>query len=153
MINCGSFLFQKLFHQFDVDKSGMLSSFDLRRCVAAAGKILRSAHFRIHQLIWASSWENLFMPYRNNKGADQPAHLRSLISTFVVCCLDSIISSFYIWYFKPLASLCSWAGQFVSYLVTSPEDRFSCDGAHLHLYEWWTHEFITCQKRTILFVI
>ena len=30
------------------------------------------------------------MPYANNKGADQPAHLRSLISTFVVCCLDMI---------------------------------------------------------------
>ena len=28
----------------------------------------------------------------NNKGADQPAHPRSLISTFVVRCLDSIIS-------------------------------------------------------------
>ena len=36
--------------------------------------------------------ENLFMPYANNKGADQPAHPRSLISTFVVRCLDSIIS-------------------------------------------------------------
>ena len=32
-----------------------------------------------------------FMPYVNNKGADQPAHTRSLISTFVVRCLDSII--------------------------------------------------------------
>ena len=32
-----------------------------------------------------------FMPYANNKGADQPAHPRSLISAFVVCCLDSII--------------------------------------------------------------
>ena len=31
------------------------------------------------------------MPYANNKGADQPAHPRSLISTFVVRCLDSII--------------------------------------------------------------
>ena len=31
------------------------------------------------------------MPYAKNKGADQPAHLRSLISTFVVCCLDSMI--------------------------------------------------------------
>ena len=29
---------------------------------------------------WASSWENLFLPYANNKGADQPAHLRSLIA-------------------------------------------------------------------------
>ena len=31
------------------------------------------------------------MPYANNKGADQPAHPRSLISTFVVCCLDNMI--------------------------------------------------------------
>ena len=30
------------------------------------------------------------MPYANNNGADQPAHLRSLISAFVICCLDSI---------------------------------------------------------------
>ena len=29
--------------------------------------------------------------YANNKGADQPAHLRSLFSAFVVRCLDSII--------------------------------------------------------------
>ena len=32
-----------------------------------------------------------FMPYANNKGADQPAHPRSLISAFVVRCLDSVI--------------------------------------------------------------
>ena len=32
------------------------------------------------------------MSYANNKGADQPVHLRSLISAFVVHCLDSIIS-------------------------------------------------------------
>ena len=37
------------------------------------------------------SCKNLFMLYANNKGADQPAHPRSLISTFVVHCLDSII--------------------------------------------------------------
>ena len=30
-------------------------------------------------------------PYANNKGADQAAHPRSLISTFVVRCLDSMI--------------------------------------------------------------
>ena len=53
--------------------------------------------FKTHALTytgikWATSWENLFMPYANNKGADdQPAHLRSLICNFVVCCLDSII--------------------------------------------------------------
>ena len=38
---------------------------------------------------WATSWENLLMPYVNNKGADQPAHPRSLISTFVFRWLDS----------------------------------------------------------------
>ena len=32
-----------------------------------------------------------FMPYANNKGADQPAHPRSLISALDVRCLDSII--------------------------------------------------------------
>ena len=31
------------------------------------------------------------LPYANNKGVDQPAHPRSLISAFVVRCLDSII--------------------------------------------------------------
>ena len=31
------------------------------------------------------------MSYANNKGADQPAHPRSLISTFVVRCIDSMI--------------------------------------------------------------
>ena len=32
------------------------------------------------------------MPYANNKDADQPVHPRSLISAFVVCCLDNIIT-------------------------------------------------------------
>ena len=31
------------------------------------------------------------MPYANNNDADQSAHPRSLISTFVVLCLDSMI--------------------------------------------------------------
>ena len=30
-------------------------------------------------LLWATSWENQFMSYANNKGADQPVHTRSLI--------------------------------------------------------------------------
>ena len=42
-------------------------------------------------IIRAMSWENLFLPYTNNKGADQPAHARSLISALVVRCLDNII--------------------------------------------------------------
>ena len=31
------------------------------------------------------------MPYANNKGADQPTHPRSLVSVFIVRCLDNII--------------------------------------------------------------
>ena len=33
-----------------------------------------------------------------------------------------------------LASLCSWAGRFVSYLVANPEDRFSRDVAQIMWY-------------------
>ena len=54
-------------------------------------------------LIWATSWENLFMTCANNKGADQSAHPRSLISTFVVRCLDSILPLVSI---SELSSLC-----------------------------------------------
>ena len=36
------------------------------------------------------------MPYANNKGADQPAHPRSLISAFVVRCQDRMIPLVYI---------------------------------------------------------
>ena len=42
-------------------------------------------------IIWASTRENLSFVFANNKGADQLAHLRSLISTFVIHLLESII--------------------------------------------------------------
>ena len=47
------------------------------------------------------TWLILYVPRRektclrwsaNNKGTDQPAHTRSLISAFVICLLESIIS-------------------------------------------------------------
>ena len=47
--------------------------------------------WQLGTLIWATPWENLFMTYANDKGADQPAHLRSLISAFLIHCLDSIL--------------------------------------------------------------
>ena len=73
----------------------------------------------------------VFLPYVNNKGADQPAeiqpaHLCSLISAFGVRCLDSIMSPV----FMTLACFCSEAERFQSYLVENPEDRFSRDEAH-----------------------
>ena len=57
------------------------------------------------------------MSYANNKGADQPAHSRSLISAFVVRCLDSIISLDSIAETSRLASFCGCADQFVSGLA------------------------------------
>ena len=85
--------------------------------------------------IWATSWENVFMPYANDKGTDQLKHLRNLISTFFVRCRDGIIPPV-MQNFKPLASFWSWAGRFKSYLIANPEDRFSCDVIHIIL-GWW----------------
>ena len=78
-------------------------------------------------MMWATSWENRFMPYANNQGADQPAHPRSLISAFVVRCLESIIPLLHIAeILRPyLASSAEQTG--LSYLVENPEDSFSRD--------------------------
>ena len=53
------------------------------------------------------------------------AHPHSLISTFVVWCLGSIIPIFAKSKFWRLVSLCRWAGRFESYLVEDHEDCFS----------------------------
>ena len=57
-------------------------------------------------------WEKLFMPHANNKDAD----LQSLISVFVIHCLDSIYPTFQA---SSLVSIYSWAGQFELYLVAN----------------------------------
>ena len=44
------------------------------------------------KMIWASTRENLSSMFVNNKGADQTALSRSLISAFVIRLLESIIS-------------------------------------------------------------
>ena len=66
--------------------------------------------------------------FANNKGADQPAQPRSLISPFVIRCLESTISKLTIYErnFDFLARLCSCGDWFESHFVGSdPEDRFS----------------------------
>ena len=91
-----------------------------------------------------------FMAYANNKDADRSAHLWSLISIFVVCCLNSIIPILPISKIvKTVANFCSWAGRFVSYLVGNPEDRFSRNVAHVFgsfaspVFRWELfHDFI-----------
>ena len=52
-------------------------------------------------------------PYVNNKGEDQPVHLHSLISTFVVRCLNSMIC--------------------IPAISKIPEDMFSRDVAHMFI--------------------
>ena len=74
------------------------------------------------------------MSYANNKGADQPAHPRSLISTFVVRCLDSVMSLVSVTKISSLM-LASVAGQASLSLTWSetPEDTFSHDEAQMYL--------------------
>ena len=72
------------------------------------------------------------MAYANIKGADQPAHPRSLISTFVVCCLDSMIYILAIYpkFEDSVASVAEQAGLNLTWLKIS-EDTFSRDVALL----------------------
>ena len=65
------------------------------------------------------------MSYANNKGADQPAHSRSLISTFVFRCLDSIVSLDSIAEISrlKLASVAAQAGLCLAWSET-PKDTF-----------------------------
>ena len=72
------------------------------------------------------------MPYADNKCADQPAHPRSLISTFVFHCFDSIISVVSISKMSSLwlVSVVQQAGLSLTWSKNA-EDRFSRDEAHI----------------------
>ena len=66
------------------------------------------------------------MSYANNKGADQPVHLRRLISAFVVLCLDSVLSLVSVTKISSLmlASIAESASLSLTWSET-PEDTFS----------------------------
>ena len=72
-------------------------------------------------------------PYANNKGADQPSHPCSLISTFVVRFLDSIIPLVSICKILSLhqASVAAQAGLCLTLLQTPK--TFSHDKAHIEV--------------------
>ena len=59
------------------------------------------------------------MTYANNKDADQPAHPHSLISTFVVRCLDSII---------PLVSKSEISSLYLAYVAAQAGLNLPCTG-------------------------
>ena len=73
------------------------------------------------------------MSYANNKGADQPAHPRSLISAFVVCCLDSVMSLVSVTKISSLmlASVAEQASLSLTWSET-PEDTFSHDETQIN---------------------
>ena len=72
------------------------------------------------------------MSYANNKGADQPAHPRSLISAFVVRCLDSVMSLVSVTKISSLmlASVAEQASLSLTWSET-PGDTFSHDETHV----------------------
>ena len=69
------------------------------------------------------------MSYTNNNGADKPAHPQSLISVFVVCCLDSVMSLISVTKISSLM-LASVAEQASLTWSETPEDMFSRDEDH-----------------------
>ena len=70
--------------------------------------------------------ENHSSGFANNKGADQPGHPHSLISTFVIHLFENI--NFYF-----LARFCGLADWFEYDLVKNPEDMLSLGEAHMGL--------------------
>ena len=54
--------------------------------------VKKSAYFMIKTLIWPRREKTFLRGFANSKGADQPAHPRSLISAFVNRVLERIIS-------------------------------------------------------------
>ena len=69
----------------------------------------------------------------NNKGTDQPGHLGSLISAFVIRFLENIMTPPARHSFNIVNSLRSRAGWFEPYLVVNPKDMFSHPKTHLKL--------------------
>ena len=75
----------------------------------------------------------VFMGFANNKCADQPAQMHSLMSAFVICLLESMLS---IWTCRKhncnfVASLSTWARWFESLFVQNPRQVFSRCGLNM----------------------
>ena len=88
------------------------------------------------------------MSYANNKGADQPAHSRRLISAFVVRCLVSI-SRYYSQNFKTLASFCGCTGCLRLALSEIPENMFCHVVAQVDADMYKSFEAVLCLDEDI----
>ena len=71
-------------------------------------------------IILASTQENLSLGFVNSKGTDQSVHPHSLISAFVICLLESIISKLGL------------------VMTGNLEDEFSCKDYHFR----WGHHLV-----------
>ena len=81
------------------------------------------------------------MSYANNKGADQPAHPRSLISAFVVRCLDSVMSLVSVTKISsPLLAFVAEQARLSLTWAETPKDTFSYDEAHLFTTVCMNHD-------------
>ena len=87
------------------------------------------------------------MSYANNKDADQPAHPRSLISAFVVHCLDSVMSLVSVTKISNLmlASVAEQASLSLTWSET-PEDTFSHDEAQTVFQDFHEIEIFMYRK-------
>ena len=73
------------------------------------------------------------MSYGNNKGADQSAHPRSLVSAFVIRCLDNVM--FLVSVTKISSLMLPFVAEQANLSLTlseTPEDTFSHDEAHVN---------------------
>ena len=89
--------------------------------------------------------------YANNKGADQPAHPRSLISTFVVRCLDSIMPLVSIFEISSLCltSVAAQAGLCLTWSQT-PKTGFLVTWLIRTVFHFWTKNERRKSDRSIL---
>ena len=92
-------------------------------------------YFWFDCFIWATSCQNLLFAIREQQRY-RSACTSEQSDQRLCCSLPGLfsISTCYSRNFKTLASLCSWAGRFESYIVANPENRFSRDVTHLFLF-------------------
>ena len=113
-------------------------------------KRLFGTNFKFVKLCWsqnemflkffsASLWENLSYAMCE--------HPRSLITAFVVHCLDSVMP---ILAKAKISNLCVWTGRFESYLVANSQERFSRDLAHM--YYCHSVQIIGCHGNGTIFM-
>ena len=101
-------------------------------------------------MIWASTPENLSSEVCEQQRAQTSLRI---CAVWLAPCYSLIIK----YHIKTcherdfifLASLCSWAGWFESHFFENPEDRFSCNEAHMTKPTKWVHPVMTRIKQSI----